>query len=270
MSDDERPEADSQHETAAGSTPGTVGESRPSTGAASGAESGAESGRSTGAGSEAGTGTGSGADSGARPSRRRGFGSRLATKGGVVLLGILAAALVVVGANPVWLTGRAGDAVLGGAEVSAAGGVAAPGVVALGLLLAAGALAVATTGRVARVVALVALGAASVGGVALTLCAVLDPGAVLGPVAAAAVGRTGSVPVDGASVSGWPWVTLAGFVLGACVTVLAARGRRRWAGLSTRYDAPGADGHATGARGERVTSDWDQLSAGEDPTRDPA
>jgi hypothetical protein len=41
-------------------------------------------------------------------------------------------------------------------------------------------------------------------------------------------------------------------------------GAKGWRGLSARYETPGAS--TTGARGQRVASDWDRLDAGDDPT----
>ncbi|KGN42875.1 Trp biosynthesis-associated membrane protein, partial [Knoellia aerolata] len=83
----------------------------------------------------------------------------------------------------------------------------------------------------------------------------LDPDSVLGPIAAQAAGRTGSLETS-SHVSGWPWVAILGFALAALALVGLARARRAARGLSPRYDAPGRP----------PQSDWDQLSAGEDPT----
>ena len=48
----------------------------------------------------------------------------------------------------------------------------------------------------------------------------------------------------------------------------AVVGMRRWGGPSQRYEVPDGSTPATsaGPRGERVASDWDELSAGRDPT----
>ena len=47
----------------------------------------------------------------------------------------------------------------------------------------------------------------------------------------------------------------------------ALGGLRAWGGPSDRYEAPeGGAGDVAGPRGERVASDWDELSAGRDPT----
>ena len=55
--------------------------------------------------------------------------------------------------------------------------------------------------------------------------------------------------------------------LGAMVTgVLAWRGVTRWPLPSAAYDRP--DAERPGRRGERVATDWERLSGGEDPTTD--
>jgi uncharacterized membrane protein (TIGR02234 family) len=235
---------------------------------------------------------------------------RLSGKAGVVLLALLGAGVVVVAASRPWVTGRVTDAVLGSSTLTATGSEAAPGVVALALVVAAAALAVVTTGRVARAVSLVLHLAAVLGAAFVTIRVLVDPEGVLGPRAAAAAGRTGSLPTE-ASATAWPWVALAGLAVALGSWALAVTGRRRWGGLSARYDAPTGAAPATpstsaasattasasaaaappssasattasapapsaapppaatGARGERVSSQWDQLSAGLDPTTGP-
>jgi hypothetical protein len=118
---------------------------------------------------------------------------------------------------------------------------------------------------VARVVALLAWAGSVAAGVVLVVRVLADPAGVLGPVAAARVGRTGSVE-SVAGATAWPWVALGGLLVTVLALATAVVGSRRWGGLSARYDAPGGDEHVAGPRGERVTSAWDELSAGRDPT----
>lgn len=179
----------------------------------------------------------------------------LRRRGVLVLLVVLGALVVVVTASRVWLTGAVDDVVLGRTSVSATGADAATGVVALALVVVAGAVASAAAGPRARVAALVLTGLAAVAGVASVVRVVLDPGSVLGPIAAAAAGRTGSIETS-PDVGAWPWVAMLGFGLAAAALVGLATAPRVHRGLSSRYDAPG----------HPPQSDWDQLSAGEDPT----
>ena len=54
----------------------------------------------------------------------------------------------------------------------------------------------------------------------------------------------------------------------AVAALLALRGSRRWPDPSSRYDREQAA--PSGRRGEVVSSDWEDLSAGVDPTDVPA
>ncbi len=191
--------------------------------------------------------------------------SRSTRKGPVALLGLAGAgALLVLGFRP-WVEGAVDDAVLGASRVSATGAEVAPGLSAVALVLAAAVVAVVATGRVARVVALVLWAGSLVAAAVLVVRVLADPAGVLGPVAAARVGRTGSVEAV-AHPTAWPWLALVAVLLAAVSLVGALLGVRRWAGPSSRYDVPTGDEHVAGPRGERVTSDWDELSAGRDPT----
>jgi uncharacterized membrane protein (TIGR02234 family) len=181
--------------------------------------------------------------------------SLLRRRGVLILLVVLGALVVVVTASRTWLTGSVDDAVLGRSSVSATGAEAAGGVVALALVVVAGAVASAAAGPRLRVVALVLTGLATLAGIASVARVLLDPESVLGPIAAAAAGRTGSIGTS-SEVSAWPWVAVVGFVLAAVALAGLATVRQAARGLSSRYDAPGRP----------PRSDWDQLSAGEDPT----
>ena len=122
-------------------------------------------------------------------------------------------------------------------------------------------------GRVARLVALVLWAACLAGATVLTVRVLARPRrASSGPVAAARVGRTGSVEASAAATV-WPWVALVGVLVAGLGLAGALLGRARWAGPSRRYEVPGtAEGHVAGSRGERVGTAWDDLSAGRDPT----
>jgi uncharacterized membrane protein (TIGR02234 family) len=191
--------------------------------------------------------------------------SRLTGKGPVALLGLVGAGgLLVVGFRP-WVEGAVDDAVLGASRVTATGAEVAPGLSAVALVLAAAVVAVVATGRVARVVALVLWAGSLVAAAALTVRVLADPSGVLGPVAAARVGRTGTVAATAAATV-WPWLALVAVGVAAVALAGAVVGARRWAGPSSRYDSPSAEDHVAGPRGERVASDWDELTAGRDPT----
>lgn len=69
--------------------------------------------------------------------------------------------------------------------------------------------------------------------------------------------------VVGATHSGWVWLLLVGGVLlGLAGALVAVRGRR-WAVLSSSYDAPAARPEAAPTTDKGA---WDALDRGEDPT----
>lgn len=175
---------------------------------------------------------------------------------------LLAGALVVV-ASRTWVAGTPRAEVVGTRALEATGGEAAPGVVALALAAAAGAVAAATSGRLGRRVSLLLLTLAALG-VAVTVGRVVPThGQTLGELAAKAAGHTGTVAVD-AHLTAWAWVATVLAVLLLVATGLAWAGHRGWRGLSDRYAR--TDDAVAGDRGERVGSDWDRLSRGDDPT----
>ncbi len=194
--------------------------------------------------------------------------SRLRSKGVVALLGLLAAGLLLASAFRPWVTGAVDDAVLGATRISATGSEVAPGLTAVALATGAAVIAVVAAGRVTRVVALVAYAVCLAAAAALAVRVLVDPDGVLGPVAASRVGRTGSVEVL-AEPTGWPWVALVACAVGLLGLVGAVVGLRTWGGPSSRYEVDAAragEPDVAGPRGERVASDWDELSAGRDPT----
>ena len=191
---------------------------------------------------------------------------RLSSKGVVVLLALVGAGGLLVSAFRPWVTGAVDDAVLGATRISATGSEVAPGLTAVALAIAAAAIAVVAAGRIARVVAVVAYAVCLAVAAGLAVRVIADPNGVLGPVGASRVGRTGSVETV-ASTTAWPWVALLACGVALLGLVGAVAGIRRWGGPSARYDAPGGTASdVPGPRGERVRSDWDELSAGRDPT----
>jgi uncharacterized membrane protein (TIGR02234 family) len=185
------------------------------------------------------------------------------TKSGVVLLAIVGAGLLLVSGSRTWVTGTVDDAVLGASRISGTGTEVASGVVALALAALAAAIASTTSGRVVRRVTLALLLLVALGEAVFVGRVLLDPSGVLGSVAAASTGRTGTIETR-ASATVWPWLALGAVVLLVAAAVGGWLGSGRWRGLGARYEAPDAD--RAGARGQRVASDWDRLDAGEDPT----
>ncbi|QGN57125.1 Trp biosynthesis-associated membrane protein [Nostocoides sp. HKS02] len=181
----------------------------------------------------------------------------------VVLLALVGAFLLLVSGSRTWVEGTVNDPVLGASRVLGTGGDVASGVTALALVAAAAALASTTSGPLVRRLTLTALGLAGLGVAALGIRVVLDPPGVLGSVAARAAGRTGSLETH-ATLTAWPWLSLVAAVLLLLAAAGGWAGASSWRGLGARYEAQGTT--STGARGQRVGTDWDRLDAGDDPT----
>ena len=126
-----------------------------------------------------------------------------------------------------------------------------------GLLALAGVVAVAATKRWGRTFVGAALTAAGTTAAALTAKAIRE---VDVRVLELDVLRRLTVSPTALDLTVWPYVTLAGGVLLAATGILVAARGPRWAGLSSKYDAPAApkDGDL-----------WDAMDRGEDPTADP-
>ncbi|YAL81959.1 Trp biosynthesis-associated membrane protein [Dermacoccaceae bacterium W4C1] len=180
----------------------------------------------------------------------------------------LGVVIVLIAAGRTWAHGsEIGGGALGSADTTVSGREAAAGAVGASLVALAALLAALTGGRIVRRIGAIALIGAGLLTAGLSLRVLLDPQASVGQAVAEGTARRGSVEVI-ASATPWVW---AGVIAGIAITlagVLALAGVRDWGGLSSRYDAPVADGEDP-ASAERATpqeSDWDRLSRGEDPT----
>ena len=182
---------------------------------------------------------------------------------GAVLIGALGALLSVITAGRPWIEGTVDDAMIGGSLQQVTGDEAVTGIVALGLVLLAGAVAAAATRALGRRVAAVILLLVSVVLAALVLRVLIDPSGILGSIAAADTGRIGSLTATG-QATGWAYVAIVPALCGLLLAAIAWRGATAWPQPSSAYDRPGAE--RPGQRGERVSSDWERLSEGEDPT----
>lgn len=181
----------------------------------------------------------------------------------VVPVALLAAGVAVIAGRRPWLAGLVDDATLGRTQVGAAGSEAVPGLVALALIVAAAALAAATAGPLLRRLTLVLGTAAATGLALLAVRAVSDADGILGALAATATGRTGTIPVSGITTTAWPYAVATCAGLAALALLAGLTGAGSWRGLSQRYDAPG---EAAGGRGQRVSTAWEDLERGVDPT----
>lgn len=166
------------------------------------------------------------------------------------LLGCLvSAALILFGAAQVWVNVAYPDR-----PRSLTGGDLVASLTTWGLLALAGVVAIAATRRWGRIPVGGALVAAGAYVTAVTVDAIRN---VEIDVVADAVLRRLTVSPTALDLTAWPYVVLCGGVLLAATGVLVAARGPRWAGLSTKYDAPNEpkDGDL-----------WDALDRGEDPT----
>lgn len=190
-------------------------------------------------------------------------GARL-TRGRIGLLAVILALVVIAASGRTWLTGIVDDAVLGQGVVRADGGQAAPGLVSLALAVVAAVIAAMVTARRIRRVLLVIGLLAALGAFALAGRVLLRAEAILGPLAAGTVGRTGSIPVE-AEVTAWAVVGVVAAAATTLLLVAALWAARTWPEPTRKYERAPA-GMTTGGRGEQVGTDWDALSRGHDPT----
>ncbi|MET3635477.1 MULTISPECIES: Trp biosynthesis-associated membrane protein [Curtobacterium] len=195
----------------------------------------------------------------------------------VVVAGLAVAGIVMLSWTQTWFTVHlhAGTAVV--PRVVADGAAVVPQYTALAIASLALFLALTIAGRVLRVV----LAAVEVLlGVAVVATGI---GALADPVAASkgAVGEVAGVSdteavrqvVDRVDVTAWPAVGIAGGVLAVVLGIVVFVVQRQWPGPTRKYAAAtagaAADARAQAAVPRDAITDWDDLSAGDDPTADP-
>lgn len=193
------------------------------------------------------------------------------SKRSVLVIMLVSALVILISGSREWVSGSAGDAVLGASTLHGRGSDIAPGALAAALVGLASAVAAATAGTVVRVIAACSATLAAALGAGVIISILADPGGALGTLAAAGTGRSGSVVAHG-QAGIWAWVALSATVVMGVGGLAALVGARRWKGLSSRYDPPVAGQTSqpdpTGDLGRRRELEWDQLSRGEDPTID--
>jgi uncharacterized membrane protein (TIGR02234 family) len=192
----------------------------------------------------------------------------------VVVAGLLVAGVIMLSWTQTWFTVdlHAGAAVT--STVDADGAAVVPQYTALAIASLALFLAMTIAGRVLRVVLACVEILLGVGVVVSGVTALGDPiaaakgavGEVAGVSDLAAVRRV----VSGVDVSLWPAVGIVGGVLAVLLGIVVIVVQRAWPGPSRKYGAATA-GAAADARAKAPVErdavvDWDDLSAGVDPT----
>lgn len=192
----------------------------------------------------------------------------------VVVAGLLVAGVIMLSWTQTWFTVdlHAGAAVT--STVDADGAAVVPQYTALAIASLALFLAMTIAGRVLRVVLACVEILLGIGVVVSGITALGDPiaaakgavGEVAGVSDLAAVRRV----VSGVDVSLWPAVGIVGGVLAVLLGIVVIVVQRAWPGPSRKYGAATA-GAAADARAKAPVErdavvDWDDLSAGVDPT----
>lgn len=187
----------------------------------------------------------------------------------LVLL-LVGAAVVLSLAGRVWARGKA-PAHGSLFAIEATGSAVSKAPTALGLVALAGFVAVLATRGVWRVLVGLVLAAAGAGVAAIAVAGASDTSAV--NAAAASKAAVEGVKAIDVTHTAWPWATfLGGLLILLAGVVVMVRGRR-WPGMSSRYEAPGATpGTArAAAKRPRTSADlWNALDRGEDPTGEDA
>jgi len=193
----------------------------------------------------------------------------------VVVAGLAVAGLVMLSWTQTWFTVHLDTSAAVVTTVAADGTAVVPQYTALAIASLALFLAMTIAGRVLRVVLALVEVLLGVAVVVTGVSALSDPvassksavGAVAGISDLAGVRRV----VDHVDVSVWPAVGIVAGVLAVLVGVAVLVLQRSWPGPSRKYDD--AAGARPGARAERPVAvvrdavvEWDELSAGVDPT----
>lgn len=182
----------------------------------------------------------------------------LVSKRNVILLALLATLLALIASGRTWIDGSLNDGVLSSNAVHVSGNQAIPGYFGIALVAGAGILAAATAGRIVRWPAAILSLIASIAMVALTVRTLSDPREPVKGRMTAVTGHTGESVAHG-TLTPWFWVAMFAGLLSVFVSALGLLGLKRWAGLSSRYEAPTSEV-------TREESDWDLMSKGIDPT----
>ncbi|MFZ6992177.1 Trp biosynthesis-associated membrane protein [Curtobacterium sp. RRHDQ66] len=188
----------------------------------------------------------------------------------VVVIGLAVAGIVMLSWTQTWFTVHLDAASAVTTTVDADGSKAVPQYTALAIASLALFLAMTIAGRVVRVVLAVI---EVLLGVAIVVAGI---NALADPVAAAkgAIGEVAGVSdlsavrrvVTSVDVSAWPVVGIVGGVLAVLLGVVVLVVQRSWPGPSRKYAAtPTATPKAAPVERDAVV-DWDDLSAGVDPT----
>lgn len=185
--------------------------------------------------------------------------------GPALVLGLLAAIAMTVGASHPWVSATGSQPGLPTVHADATGTDLAPLAGALGVVVLAGFGAViATRGWVRRV-----LGLLIVVGSAVVAVSTLVPSGASDVLTAglSAKGWTGGSYQT--STEAWRWLVLAAAIVAIAAGATTFRYGGDWAVMGSRYDAPGPTGRRPGRPAEALSEAdvWQAIDEGDDPTQ---
>ncbi|MDP9319303.1 MAG: Trp biosynthesis-associated membrane protein [Actinomycetota bacterium] len=187
--------------------------------------------------------------------------------GPVLVLGVLGALGVTVGASRPWISATSTVQGLPTIHAAASGTDLAPLAGALGVVVLAGFGAViATRGWVRR-----GLGAAILVASVVVLVSVVDPSGATDILTSGLSAKGWSAGGYRTTTQPWRWLVLVSSVVTALAGTATAWYGGQWAVMGARYDAPSATGPTTPKPAEELTETdvWQAIDRGRDPTQEP-
>jgi len=192
---------------------------------------------------------------------------KLLTLRNVALFGVAAALLGLWAATRTWVLVNVDATTVQVPQIVVDGSQAAPAVTALCVVVLAGALALLIGGKIVRYIIAVISLLAGGGIIGAGLNVALNPS---GAAASALAEATGLKDISGSyQLTAWPVVAAVAGVLIVIQGICVLLGARHWVKTS-KYDRAPKQGRQPGRSAARDSiSDWEQLSAGDDPTEPP-
>lgn len=187
--------------------------------------------------------------------------------GPVLLVGLLGAVGLTVGASHPWITATSTVSGMPTIHASASGSDLAPLAGALGVVvLAAFGAVVATRGWVRR-----GLGAAIVLASIVVLVSVVRPSGASDVLTSGLSAKGWSGGGYETAAQAWRWLMLVAAVATAAAGAATAAYGGEWAVMGSRYDAPSGGGPSAARPSEELseTDVWQAIDQGRDPTQEP-
>jgi len=183
----------------------------------------------------------------------------------LAMVGVLGALLGFWSATRTWITVDVAASSVQIPQIVIDGAKAAGSVTAVCVVVLAGSLALLIAGKVARYIIAALSLLAGVAAIAAGAGALGDPQAVAATAVAEATGLAQNA--GDYTVTAWPVMAIIAGALMALQAVLVFVFARQWPTKASKYDRQAAK-NATAAKdpSSRSIANWEQLSAGEDPT----